>query len=146
MALSIHDNLLISYEVHCEARTIILHTEYRLKNEPTKFTDAIFKGVQGYRFENDAFGNIIFGLETVPVEKFLTEYGAEISGSYRVAGTPGPCAANLETASGYLREQEIQSFILSSSYGLSGWVLAREMSIFPAQQSVQAEHPQAGSL
>jgi hypothetical protein len=35
MAVSVHDNLLISYEVQCEARTIILRTEYRVKNEPT---------------------------------------------------------------------------------------------------------------
>ena len=133
MAQSIHDNLLISYEVQCEMRTIILRTEYRVKNEPTKFINVIFKEVQGYRFANDAFGNIIFGLETIPVEQFLTEYGAEISESYHMAGSPGPWAANLETASGYLREQKMQGFILTSSYGLSGWVLAREISLVPGQ-------------
>ncbi len=57
MAVSVHDNLLISYEVQCEARTIILRTEYRVENEPTEFTNVIFKDVQGYHFENDAFGN-----------------------------------------------------------------------------------------
>ena len=132
MALSVHDNLLISYEVHCEARTIVLRTEYRVKNEPTEFTNVIFKGVEGYRFENDAFGNIIFGLETIPVEQLLTEYSAEISESYHMAGSPGPWAANLGTASGYLRERGVQGFILSSSLGLDGWVLAREVSISPA--------------
>lgn len=146
MALSIHDNLLISYEVQCEARTILLRTEYRVKNERTEFTNVIFKGVQGYRFENDAFGNIIFGLETVPVEQFLTEYGAEISESYHMAGSPGPWAANLGAASGYLRKQGVQGFVLSSSYGLSGWVLAREISIFPARLGAPADHAQAGTL
>ena len=134
MALSVHDSMLISYEVQCEARTIMLRTEYRVKNEPTKFTNLIFKGVQGYCFENDAFGNIIFSLEIVTVEQLLAEYGAKISESYRMAGSPGPWAANLETASGLLREQGIQGFILSSSYGLSGWVLAREVSISPDHQ------------
>jgi hypothetical protein len=146
MALSVHDNLLISYEVHCEARTIILRTEYRVKDAPTEFINVIFKGVQGYRFENDAFGNIIFGLETVPVDQFLTEYGAELSASYNMAGSPGPWAANLGMASGYLRERGIQGFILSSSFGLSGWVLAREISISPAQHGVPADLPQAGTL
>lgn len=131
--LSIHDNLLISYEVQCEARTIILRTEYRVENEPTRFINVIFNEVQGYHFVNDAFGNIIFGLETVPVEEFLTEYGPEISESYRMAGSPGPWAANLGAASEHLLERGIQAFILSSSYGLDGWVLAREMSIVPAQ-------------
>jgi hypothetical protein len=139
MAVSVHDNLLISYEVQCEARTIILRTEYRVKNEPTEFTNVIFKDVQGYHFENDAFGNIIFGFETVPVEEFLANYGPEISESYRVAGSPGPWAASLGTASGHLRERGIQAFILSSSYGLDGWVLAREMSIVPARPPVRVD-------
>ena len=142
MAPSIHDNLLISYEVQCEARTIILRTEYRLENKPTASTHVIFEGVQGYSFENDAFGNIIFALETIPVEQLLTEYGAEISESYRMAGSPGPWATNLVTASGYLRELGIQGFILSSSFGLSGWVLARQVSIIPAQHGVPADRTQ----
>ena len=139
MAVSVHDNLLISYEVQCEARTIILRTEYRVENEPTDFTNVIFKDVQGYHFENDAFGNIIFGFKTVPVEEFLAEYGPKISESYRTAGSPGPWAASLGTAPEYLRERGIQAFILSSSYGLDGWVLAREMSVVPAQPPVQAD-------
>jgi hypothetical protein len=77
MAVSVHDNLLISYEVQCETRRIILRTEYRVKNEPTEFTNVIFKDVQGYHFENDAFRNIILGFETVPVEEFLAKYGPE---------------------------------------------------------------------
>lgn len=131
MSLSIHDNNVISYEVHCEARTIVLRTEYRVKNEPTEFTNLIFKGVQGYCFENDAFGNIILDLDTVTIEQLLAEYGTTISESYRMAGAPGPWAGDLETAPGLLREQGLQGFILSSSYGLSGWVLAREVSISP---------------
>jgi hypothetical protein len=132
MTLSIHDNRLVSYEVRCEARTITLHTEYRVKDKPAEFTNVMFTGVQGYHFENDAFGNIIFELEAVTVEAFLEEYGAEISESCRMAGSPGPWAANLETASSYLQKERAQAFILSSSYGLSGWVLARDMSISPA--------------
>jgi hypothetical protein len=129
MALSVHDNLLVSYEVQCEARTITLRTEYREANRPTDFANVVFEGVQGYHFENDAFGNIIFGVEAVPVEHVLTEFGADISESYRMAGSPGPWAADLGSAPTYLREHGIKGFTLSSSYGLSGWVLAKEMSI-----------------
>ena len=146
MPLSVHDNLLVSYEVQCDARTILLRTEHRVKNEPTGFVNVIFKGVEGYRFEHDAFGNIVFDVETIGIDQFLKEYGQEISESYRMAGAPGPWAANLETASGHLLEQEIQAFILSSSYGLSGWVLAREIFIFPAQQSFPSNHLDAGTF
>ena len=146
MALSIHDNLLVSYEVRCEARTILLRTEYRVKNEPTEFVNVLFKGVEGYRFENDAFGNIILGVDTVAIDEFLKEHGAEISESYRMAGSPGPWAGNLETASGRLLERGIQGFILYSSYGLSGWVLAREISIFAIQQGVASDSLDAGTF
>ena len=88
-----------------------------------------FSGVQGYHFENDAFGNIIFGLESVPLEWFLTEYGAEISELRRMTGSPGSWAKNLASAPEYLRDEGIKAFILSSSLGLSGWVLAKEISI-----------------
>ena len=114
MALSVHDNLLVSYEVQCDARTILLRTEHRVKNEPTEFVNVMFKGVEGYRFENDAFGNIVFDIETVALDQVLKEHNQEISESYRMAGA-------------------IRAFILSSSHGLSGWVLAREISISPVQ-------------
>jgi len=146
MALSVHDNLLVSYEVRCDARTILLRTEHRAKNAPTEFVNVIFKGVQGYRFENDAFGNIILDVETVTIDQFLKVHGTEISESYRSAGAPGPWAANLETASDHLLEQGIHGFILYSSYGLSGWVLASEIVIFPVQQGFPADRLDVGTF
>jgi hypothetical protein len=139
MTPSIHDNLLVSYEVQCEQRTITLRTQCREENKPTEFTNVVLEGVQGYHFENDAFGNIIFGLESVPVEWFLKEYGAQISESYRMAGAPGVWAGNLVSAPEYLREQGIKAFILSSSYGLDGWVLAKEISVSTTQHGNPAD-------
>jgi hypothetical protein len=138
MTPSIHDNLLISYEVQCEKQIITLRTEYRREDKPTEFTNVVLSGVQGYHFENDAFGNIIFDVAEVPVEWFLTEYGAEISELHRMAGSPGPWAKNLTSAPEYLREHGIKAYILSSSLGLSGWVRAKEISIFQADQGVSA--------
>jgi hypothetical protein len=128
MTLSIHDDQLVSYDVQCEKRTITLHTEYRVEDKPTEFTNVVFEGVQGYHFENDAFGNIIFDVSNVPVEQFLAEYGNEMSELYRMNGSP-TWAADLVSAPECLREQGIKAFILSSSLGLSGWVLAKEISI-----------------
>jgi hypothetical protein len=130
MTLSIHDNLISSYEVHCEKRTITLRTEYRVENKTTEFTNVVFKEVQGYQFENDAFGNIIFDVSNIPVEQFLKEYGAEVSELYRMNGSP-TWAADLASAPECLSEQGIKAFILSSSLGLTGWVLAKEISVLP---------------
>ncbi len=138
MTPSIHDNLLISYEVHCEKKTITLRTEYRVENKPLEFTNVVFGGVQGYHFENDAFGNVIFDVSNVPVEQFLTEYGAEISVSYRMNGSPA-WAADPALAPECLREQGIKPFVLSSSLGLSGWVLAKEISVVPAKRAAPTD-------
>ncbi len=143
MELSVHDNLLVSYEVQCEARRITLRTECRVPEKPTEFTNMIFDGVQGYSFRNDAFGNIIFGVDTVPVEYLLTEFGAEITESYRLGGAPGNWAANLGSAPEYLRDHHIKGFILSSSFGLSGWILARAVSLINAELGVPADRPRA---
>jgi hypothetical protein len=108
----------------------LLRTECRTKNQPTKFINVVFNGVQGYRFENDAFGNIVLDLEPVAIDQFVAEYGAGIVASYKMAGSPGPWAKNLDAASLHLHAHKIQAFILSSSFGLSGWILAREMIVF----------------
>jgi hypothetical protein len=132
MALSVHDNRLISYDVRCEERTITLRTEYHAENKPTEFTNVVFEGVEGYHFANDAFENIIFDVVEVPCEEFLTEYGAEISELYRMTGSP-KWATDMDSAAIMMRAQRVNGFVLSSSLGLSGWVLAKEMSVTLAE-------------
>jgi hypothetical protein len=91
-----------------------------------------FDGVEGYRFSNDAFGNIIFSLQTIPLDGFLSEYTAEIAESYRLAGAPGPWAHDLTSARDVLATTGVHAFVLTSSYGISGWVLAKEASVAPS--------------
>jgi hypothetical protein len=133
MLPSFHDDFIVSYEVNCEARQIKLYTKRDPRAPPTSGEQPIrvivFTGVEGYQFENDNFGNIIFSLEAIPVAQLLTRYGPRIAESYRMAGDPGSWAANLESAPQLLMAMGIQAFNLSSSYGLSGWVLAKEVLV-----------------
>ena len=129
MLPSLHDNFLMGYEVNCETRQIKLYAKNDPRSpgsekHPTRII--VFNGVEGYQFENDAFGNIIFSLESIPVETLLSKFGSRIAESYRLAGAPGPWAADLVPASRILMAKGVQGFILSSSYGLSGWILAKE--------------------
>jgi hypothetical protein len=127
MLPSFHDDYLASYEVNCETRRIKLYVrpcENGLANRVV-----IFTGVEGYQFENDAFGNIIFSLESISVEQLIAEYGSDIAESFRMAGAPGPWAADLASAPQALTAKRVQGFILNSSCGLSGWVLARDASV-----------------
>jgi hypothetical protein len=135
MPPSLHDDFVVSYEVNCETRQIKLHTRPDLR-DPAKRDQRprtiVFNGVEGYQFENDAFGNIILSLEAVSIEQVLADYGSGIAESYRMAGAPGPWAADLASATQVLNAKGVQGFVLSSSYGLSGWVLAKEALVEPA--------------
>jgi hypothetical protein len=129
MLPSLHDAYLVSYEVDCENRQIRLCAR-REGEKKKRITDVIiFGGVEGYQFKNDAFGNIIFSLNETPVERLLDQYGAEIEESYQFTGIPGSWAANLVTATQVLTAKGVQGYILSSSYGLSGWVLAKQIFV-----------------
>src|SRR5262249_31274352 len=121
-----HDNLLVSYEVSCEARQIKLLARRPSAGMTGNNRTVVFSGVEGYSFHNDAFGNIVFSLEEVPVERLLSEFRSQIAESYRLAGAPGPWAGDLASAAQVLAAMGVRGFILSSSYGLSGWVLAKD--------------------
>jgi hypothetical protein len=133
---SFHDNFLVSYEVNCEARQIKMRAKRDPRvpalNEDRTSRTIVFNGVEGYQFENDNFGNIIFSLEAVSVEQILADYGSQIAESYRMAGAPNSWAADLSSAPQVLAAKGVQGFVLSSSYGLSGWVLAKEAEVEPA--------------
>jgi hypothetical protein len=130
MLPSLHDDFLVSYEVNCEMRQIKLYakrdTRGQTVNENQTTRVIIFNGVEAYQFENDAFGNIIFSLEAVPVEQLIAKHESRIAEWYRMAGAPGSWAADLASAAQALTAMGIQGFILSASYGLSGWILAKE--------------------
>ena len=129
MLPSLHDNYLVSYEVSCEARQIKLFARRPTGERRGSNRTIVFSGVEAYHFQDDAFGNIIFSLEEVPAEQLLSQFRSEIAESYRLAGAPGPWAADLASAAEILAARGVRGFVLSSSYGLSGWMLARDASV-----------------
>lgn len=134
MLPSFHDEYVLGYSVDCLSRRIELRIGAAEAKEDVR--TVVFDGVEGYRFENDAFGNIVLDFEEIAVEKLLAEYAEEIRESYRMAGAPGPWAHDLASASSVLRGNGIRAFVLSSSYGMSGWILARSVAVENAQQSL----------
>jgi len=145
MLPSFHDDYLIGYEVDCEGRQIKLFIKPPAwAAEQAGVSTVVFTGVEGYSFENDAFGNIIFALEAVTMAGFVCEYRGELAESYRMSGAPGTWAADLDSAPRILLERGIQAFVLSSSYGLTGWVLARSAVVVPRNVSSQPRGELAG--
>lgn len=136
---SLHDHFLVSYEVHCEARQIKLRCRRATDGAERQLREIVFMGVEAYQFENDAFGNIISSLKAVPVEELISMHGKQITESYQLSGAPGPWAADLVAAAKALSARGVQGFILSASYGLSGWVIASAGVV--ARQTGIPQHP-----
>jgi hypothetical protein len=129
MLPSFHDEILVGYEIDCEARKIKLHIKPSAPDmERAAVRTAIFSGVLGYHFENDAFGNIIFALESVPMTWFVSQNRRDLAEAHRF-GALGTWASDLDAAPAVLSGQGIQAFILSASLGLTGWVLAKDAAL-----------------
>ncbi len=130
MPRSVHDNLLVSYTVLCEERRIILHTEYR-EVTPAERTDVRFEGVEAYCFDNDVFGTILFGIEEIGVADLVNRERERIEQG-RKWGWPGGWAGSLHEETARLTQQEFRGWDVGSSIGLTGWVLARNMTVAAA--------------
>lgn len=125
--ISVHDNHLVSYEVYCERREILLHTEYRDRGDPFEYTDVIFTGVDCYDFRHDSdVGTIIFDIEECPATDIYTDHAEQFLAGVRY-GWPGNWAGSVESATAHFKEDGISGFRLDSSCGMCGWVLARGM-------------------
>jgi len=119
----------VGYEVDCEARELKLHIKSPVSDAAQEgISTVVFVDVQGYHFEHDAFGNIVFDLECVPMDRFVTENRSELNEFHRF-GALGLWAADLDAAPAVLSGRGIQAFVLSASLGLTGWVLAKEVSV-----------------
>lgn len=126
---TLHDYHIVSYEVRCLAREIIIHAIYDYAGSPQRRATAVFSEVAGYRFWDDAFGNIILDIEKVGADVIISDYGPEIAASYRMSGAHGPWADDISSAVETLEGEGISGFILSSSIGLSAWILAKDYRV-----------------
>ena len=129
--ISLHDNHLVSYEVVCERREIRLCTEFRDRGEPFELTDVFFTGVVAYDFWHDSdIGTIIFDISEVPPTDIYAEHAEQFRDGIRY-GWPGEWAQSAESAAAHFQQHSIRGFELSSSCGMSGWVLAQHMQKRP---------------
>jgi len=129
MIKSVHDNFIVSYEVKCEGREIRMETEYRDRGDPFERTTIVFGSVEAYDFKHDCLGNIIFDLEEVTAESILEARLADFQEGHRLSGWPRFWRHSLDEVRRYLSENGVRGYELSTSYGMSGWVLAREMEM-----------------
>ena len=120
---SVHDNNVYAYSVLAESGQIVLHSEYH-ETSPVEYTDVVFSGVVAHHFECSLKGNILFDIDEVDLRAVLEEY-APLLQRLKNYGWPILVQYNdLQDLERILRERGTQAYMLSSSLGLSGFVLA----------------------
>lgn len=130
-APSIHDNRVISYEVDGECRRIVLHTRFG-EGDHVEYADLVFEGVLAYHFENDNFGNVLFGIAEVSVPRLVQRNRSLFDDGSKNAW-PGPWNESPESAVLHLESNGAKAFEISSSYGLCGWIVAGSYRLEPAR-------------
>jgi hypothetical protein len=122
---SVHDSRIIRYSVSAKEQTIVIETENR-DRAIHEFTDIYFLGVLAYCFEHDLFGAIIFDVEEVDLTALLDANAQRFEDGAQW-GWPRGWEKRKETIQAYTARLGMRAFELSSSYGMSGWVIGKEM-------------------
>lgn len=126
--ISIHDNTLYACIVDCENRKIILYTHF-LTDSRTEYTDVIFTGVIAHQFKHVLSSNILFDINEIPVSDIVNN-AADLFAAGK--NHCWPDGIEYEDPEGLIRILEgrgARGFEISSSYGMSGWVIAKVMEL-----------------
>ena len=93
--------------------------------------NVVFDGVVAHRFEAPLLPAILAEIFPVSAERLIAEHWPSIERGYKDSGWPGPWADTFANASHFSQSSGIQAFQIESSYGLSGWVLAKSATVRP---------------
>ena len=116
MLENIHDNIIIKYSVDFENSNIIINTI----NEDGEKVDIIFKDVLTCAFENQQKNSIILDIEERKSKEFISDNIELLKRDY---GWPIEFN-NIEELNSTLETQKYKYYVLQSSYGMYGWILA----------------------
>lgn len=119
----LHDNIIIRYSVDFDRQSLRLETQ----NEAGKPISVNFSGVLAHSFEHVAQNNIIFGIDEITVNSFFELYQDLLIKAINY-GFPSYCSS-LEQLRDYLKQENIRVFVIDSSLGLCGFVLAKNIEL-----------------
>lgn len=121
---SFHDFNIYEYDVNCAQREITLKLKQYHGSESGT---VIFDGVIGHHFKNILEGNIVLSIEEYGPLKFHADFENEIL-EYVKWGLPlnFKGSAEFEAQSNH---KGLKFIVISSSYGLSGWVICTNVSV-----------------
>ena len=121
----IHDAQIRSYQVSFAEKKLEMNVGW---NGSEESMDVISSGLLAHHFENVIESNILFDIEEVSLSFFLKKHGEFLTRKllYGFPMNRNDCRS-LEQLEAYLREYRF--FQIDSSLGLTGFVIAKEISI-----------------
>ena len=126
-----HDHIIEKYQVNFKDKTLVVETRYFDDRFPENMinekTDIVFSQYLTHVFGSAMSGTVIFDIKERPLSHFLKseKITLEISKS---SAWPMWYETEEELCS-FLQENEFKAFHIGSSYGLNGWVIAKNMEL-----------------
>lgn len=133
----VHDNEIFRYEVNIEKETITLYTKWEMVDRDVEYTTILFNHVLAHYFIDTNFiQNVIFDIEEMTAELFWKLNRPFVEARWGYGGfnfiKKDPAKNPDEAKQDFLKHiesNELQCYDISSSYGLSGWVIAKDCQI-----------------
>ena len=118
----LHDNRVLRYYADFEAHTLHMDTQ----TEAGEKVSVRFTGLLAHWFENVVQDNILFGMDEITVDGFFEQYKDLLGGTISY-GFPACCS--IEELRKRMDREHIRVFVIDSSLGLCGFVLAQEVEL-----------------
>ena len=118
----LHDNRVLRYCADFEAHTLHMDTQ----TEAGERISVRFAGLLAHWFENVIQDNILFGMDEITVDGFFQQYKDLLGGTISY-GFPACCG--IEELRKRMDREHIRVFVIDSSLGLCGFVLAQEVEL-----------------
>ena len=119
---NLHDNKVLRCCADFEAHTLHMDTQ----TETGDKVSVRFTGLLAHWFENVIQDNILFGMDEITVDGFLEQYKDLLGGTISY-GFPACCS--IEELRERMNREHIRVFVIDSSLGLCGFVLAQEVEL-----------------
>lgn len=124
--LNIHDNEIVSYEVNFQKSRITMHTKDGKRD--SVIIKIEFNDVLAHVFETQLRGSIILDISTLDVSLFL-KHNKELLEKKKDYAWP-MYYEKIEDLLDHFQNEKYNYYVISASYGLNGWVIAKEYKVY----------------
>lgn len=123
---SIHDNEIISYTVDLQKKKITFQTLGGKDNEVSVIIE--FIDVLAHLFESQLQGSILLDISQFEIGSFVKD-NKELLEKQKDSAWP-MYYEKREDLLEYILHENYNYYVISASYGLNGWVIAKEYNIY----------------